>query len=292
MMVKFTFSLLAVLLLWPAIVLADRSEVNLTGTWIGDDGGRYYLRQVDSVLYWYGEQKPSNPMWTNVFYGKLDGDRIKGRWADVPKGRMGNAGKLRLKIKYNGNILVATEKTGGFGGSQWTREGYRLPAARVPEKRLRAQRRVSEDCVSFNPRRAEVARIDGRYKIVDGRHWVFDFGGKKHEARRALSIIRHYGINQSCYVGRPNPSLEYLLISGNAPRGAAAKEDCIAFNPDRIQVKKVNGSWKIVEGDHWIFDFGNKMSEARSAFGVIRQHNFNRSCYVGRPNPSLEYMRR
>lgn len=293
MMVKYLISILAALLLWPAAVLADRYGGDLTGTWIGDDGGRYYLRQVDSNIYWYGEQKPTNPMWTNVFHGKLDGDKIKGRWADVPKGRMGNAGKLKLKIKYGGNILVATEKTGGFGGSQWTREGYRPPAARAPEKHVREYRRVNrEDCVSFNPRTAEVKRIDGRYKIVDGRQWVFDFGGKKNEARRAMGIIRHYGINQSCFVGRPNPSLKYFLISGSAPRGAVAKEDCIAFNPDRIQVKKVNGSWKIVDGKHWIFDFGNKMDEARTAFGVIRQHNFNKSCYVGRPNPSLEYMRR
>jgi len=301
-MLKYLMSILAVLMLWQPIALADRDDgdrfrsnltrINLTGIWIGDDGGRYYLRQVDLSIYWYGEQKLSNPMWANVFHGKLDGDEIKGRWADVPKGQMGNAGKLRLKIKANGNILVATKKTGGFGGSQWTREGYRPPTVRTPDKRVRAQQRVREDCVSFNPRTAKVARINGRYKIVDGQQWVFDFGDKKNEARRALSIVHHYGINQSCYVGRPNPSFEYLLVSGSAPRGGIAKEDCISFNPEIVQVKKVNGSWKIVDGNHWMFDFGNKMNEARTAFGVIRQHGFSRSCFVGRPNASLQYMRR
>ncbi|MES0372406.1 MAG: hypothetical protein ABUK11_09025 [Mariprofundaceae bacterium] len=297
MMVKYLISILVALMLWPAAVLADRDggdrfRGNLTGTWIGDDGGRYYLRQVGSTLYWYGEKKPSNPMWANVFHGKLDDGNVKGRWADVPKGRTASSGKLRLKIKNNGNRLVAIEKTGGFGGSQWTREGYRPPAARAPEKRARAQRSVSEDCVNFNPRRAAVTKIDGRYKIVDGNHWVFDFGGKKNEARRAMGIIRHYDINQSCYVGRPNPSLKYLLISGASPMGTVAKEDCVAFNPDRIQVKKVSGSWKIVQGNHWIFDFGSKADEARTAFDVIRNHRFSKSCFVGRPHPSFEYMRR
>ena len=35
-------------------------------------------------------------------------------------------GDLHLAIKQGGNILVAIKKTGGFGGSRWTRVGYHL----------------------------------------------------------------------------------------------------------------------------------------------------------------------
>jgi len=286
-MIRYLISLMAVLFLWPAVVLAD-----LSGTWIGDDGGRYYLRQVDSNIYWYGEREVSNPAWANVFYGKLSGDRIEGRWADVPKGRTNSAGKLRLKIKHNGNILVATEKSGGFGGNQWTRDGYSSPRTQPPKKHVTKHRNLKEDCIEFDPNRAQVKRIERRWKIVDGSHWLFDFGGKKGEAIKAMGVIRHYGINQSCYVGRPQPSLKYLLVSGSAPSGATSQEDCIAFNPNKIQVKKVNDSWKIVDGSHWVFDFGSKAKEAQTGFAVIRKHGFNRSCYVGRPHPSFEYLRR
>jgi hypothetical protein len=102
-------------------------------------------------------------------------------------------------LPENGNILQATKKTGGFGGSRWTRFGYRPP-----------QVSVKEDCLSFNPATTTVKKVQGRWKIVDGSHWVFDFGNKEKEARTAFSIIKKYRFSRSCFVGRPKPSFEYL----------------------------------------------------------------------------------
>jgi len=152
-----------------------------------------------------------------------------------------------------------------------------------------------EDCISFNPGNAKVSNIQGSWKIVDGSHWLFDFGSKKDEADCALGAIRAYGMNQSCFVGRPNPSFTYLLVSGRAPAGRWPGEltdvKCTKFNPANIQVKNINGRWKIVEGSHWIFDFGNKGSEARTAFDVIKKYGFNQVCYVGLPQPSFQYLK-
>lgn len=268
----------AVILLLPAVALAD-----LTGEWTCDDGGRYYLRQVGSTLYWYGERSATNPAWSNVYQARVQGNQLKGDWADVPKGRATSRGALHLQIRENSNVLVATHKTGGFGGSRWARVGY-TPSSPPPT--------VQEDCVSFSPGNARVARLKGRWKIVDGSHWLFDFGEKQSEARQALRIIKHYGMNQSCFVGRPDPSFPYMLISGNAPSGSLSGEDCVRFNPNTIEVRRVDGRWKIVDGSHWVFDFGNKRSEARQAFAIIKQYGFNRSCFVGRPGPSFTYLRR
>jgi hypothetical protein len=151
---------------------------------------------------------------------------------------------------------------------------------------------IKEDCVSFNPDRAEVKHINGRWKIVDGSHWIFDFGNKESEARQSLSIIKHYRMNQSCFVGRPDPSFSYLLVSGSAPFGAFAGEDCVSFNPDTAEVKNIGGRWKIVDGTHWMFDFGGKESEARQALAIIKKYGFNKSCFVGRPDPSFKYLRK
>ena len=155
-----------------------------------------------------------------------------------------------------------------------------------------AREPLREDCVSFNPATTEVKQIGGRWKIVDGSHWVFDFADKKDEAERALSIIKHYRMNQSCFVGRPHPSFSYLLVGGSAPMGAFAGEDCVSFNPETIEVKNVGGRWKIVDGTHWLFDFGDKESEARQAFAIIKKYGFNKLCYVGRPHPSFTYLRK
>jgi hypothetical protein len=88
-----------------------------------------------------------------------------------------------------------------------------------------------EDCISFNYATAAVQQIQGSWKIVDGSYWLFDFGNKESEARKSLNIITKYRMNQSCFVGRPNPSFQYMLVSGNAPTGALRDEDCVSFNP-------------------------------------------------------------
>ncbi len=149
-----------------------------------------------------------------------------------------------------------------------------------------------EDCVGLNPRSSTVSGSGGRWKIVDGKHALFDFGNKQDEAHKALRVIQHYGVTQSCFVGRPGPSLKYLLVAGNAPSGALGGEDCIAFNPATTEVKEVQGRWKIADGSHWLFDFEGKQDEARQALAVIKRHGFTHSCFVGRPDPSLQYLRK
>lgn len=156
---------------------------------------------------------------------------------------------------------------------------------------------VKEDCVSFNPTTAEVKNIGNSWKIVDGSQWLFDFGSKKYEAEKALRIIKHYKMNQSCFVGRPDPSFSYLLISGLPPagpyrHGPFESDDCVFINLETLEVKNIGNSWKIVTGSQLLFDFGNKESEARQALAIIKKYRFNNSCFVGRPDPSFKYLRK
>lgn len=354
-------AVLAIALFVPA-AFAD-----LTGRWSGDDGGTYYLRQVDGSLYWYGEDNATNPGWSNVFSGTIliipgalgrpAGTTINGKWADVPKGRAVNHGELSLKIVDAGKVLEISRKTGAFSGNRLTRSdaqiqgeavgrpagpldrpatsglaspgafagigraagetaGSAAPGAQIgtpagqpaepttpvggvtfrpripPTLAPIAVGSLKEDCVSFNPAGAAVQRIDGRWKIVDGNHWVFDFGDKQDEARQALRIVRHYRANHSCYVGRPDPSFSYLLVAGAAPAGALKGEDCVDFSPATANVAQIQGRWKIVDGSHWLFDFADKEAEARTALRILKHHGFTRSCFVGRPDPSLTYLRK
>jgi hypothetical protein len=96
------------------------SALDLTGVWNCDDGGKYYVRQLGTTVWWFGEQDPDNPGWSNVMRGTISGNMINADWADVPKGGVMQSGNLVLQIASN-NQLVAISKTGGFGGSTWTR---------------------------------------------------------------------------------------------------------------------------------------------------------------------------
>jgi len=284
----------------PGMAIAD-----LTGIWLCDDGGRYYVRQTGQEVHWYGEEKIANPRWANVFHGNLSsrGDVLTGNWADVPKGNTNGMGEMRLRIQKGGNVMTSYSKTGGLGGSKWTREGYRpKPVARAEPARIREHRRIhtpaiqsvkAEDCISFNPANVSVSLHAASWKITEGNHWMYDFGSKQREAKQAYQIIRHYRANQSCYVGRPNPSMHYLLASGQAPSGGMRNDDCIAFNPSHLAVRQAAaGSWKIAEGNHWLMDFGSNQAEAQQSLDVIRRHGFTFACYVGRPDPSFTYWRK
>ena len=152
----------------------------------------------------------------------------------------------------------------------------------------------AEDCVSFSNRNAEVSKINGRWKIVDGNHWLFDFAGKRDEAYQALRVIKYYRMNQSCFVGRPNPSFTYMLISSRAPAGSYRGEDCIGFNNANLSVVRAGrrNTWKLVDGSHWIVDFDYKKAEAYQALKIVKKHKFSQVCYVGRPGPSFTYWKR
>lgn len=151
---------------------------------------------------------------------------------------------------------------------------------------------VKEDCIGFSPVNAAVKSVNDDWKIVDGSHWMFSFGDKKDEALRALKIIKYYSMNQSCFVGRPDPSFTYMLVKDHSPIGAMNGEDCVSFNPQNIEVVKIGGRWKIVDESHWIFDFDSNHTEAVESFNIIKKYGFTKSCYVGRPDPSFSYLRK
>ncbi len=150
---------------------------------------------------------------------------------------------------------------------------------------------LAEDCISFNPDQSEVRLLGGRWKVVSGNGILLDFGGARAEADQALEVIQHYGLDSQCFVGRPGPSLEYYLVVGPAPRGAMAGEDSVPFDPARLEILRINGSWKIVEGSHWLLDFGGNLAEAQTSLSIIRNYQFTRMCFVGRPDPSMVYFR-
>jgi len=107
----------------------DPSDIDLTGAWAGDDDGIYYLRQLESVVWWNGmSERDGSPsdlgrVWNNVGRGVINGLQIDVEWADVPRGEILGGGTLIVNIQDDGtgNIqLVADGDEGGFGNHVWT----------------------------------------------------------------------------------------------------------------------------------------------------------------------------
>jgi murein DD-endopeptidase MepM/ murein hydrolase activator NlpD len=150
---------------------------------------------------------------------------------------------------------------------------------------------LPEDCVGFNPNTLAIQASGSTFRLVDGSHVLFSFPNLP-EATAALGIIRQYRANRSCFVGRPDPSFSYLLVGTAGPAGAVSGEDCLAFNPSAIRIEALSGGqYRMVSGSQAMFVFPG-MLEAGNALSAIRKHGFTRTCFVGRPDPSLQYMRR
>jgi len=113
--------------------------LDLTGTWAGNDGGIYYLRQNGHELWWAGLSVDSpngvnDLQWgirfTNVFQGQISSGTVSGDWADVPRGATLNAGHLTLAV--SSNLIQRQSETGGFGASSWTRIAHVGPSPNIP----------------------------------------------------------------------------------------------------------------------------------------------------------------
>jgi hypothetical protein len=124
----------------PAEVKFDtKAKIDLTGAWAGDDGGIYYVRQRDNVIWWNGMSSRNYPAevlgrdWNNVGRGEISDDlTIAADWVDVPRGRIAGYGTVDFKIGADeaGNIQITkTSETGtGRGDTTWKRCEPGFPA--------------------------------------------------------------------------------------------------------------------------------------------------------------------
>ncbi len=148
------------------------------------------------------------------------------------------------------------------------------------------EKTLKEDCVSFNPNTISIKNN----RIVDGSHSMMSFPNYE-EAKKAYNMIKHYGLNQYCFVGRPDPSFTYLLKNGKSPVNTMEGEDCLGFMPSKLYLKKEGSQYLMTDGRSRMFMFPNK-AEAEATLAVIKKHGFTKTCYIGRPQASLQYMRK
>ena len=87
---------------WPGPLSAGyqgTSGKNLDGLYLGDDGARWYVRQIGSTFVAVAEREAQlgvRPDYTSVWVGKKSGSLITGTFADVAKGVSAKTGVLTM----------------------------------------------------------------------------------------------------------------------------------------------------------------------------------------------------
>jgi hypothetical protein len=152
-----------------------------------------------------------------------------------------------------------------------------------------------EDKLPFNPANAAVANLNGSFSVVDGNHVMMNFGASEANASRAVEIIKHYGMNSMCFVGRPvydGQRMMYFLVNGQAPVGPIAGEDAIPFNPAAVHVAGSPRDWYVTDGNSRMLWFGASQANAERAAWIIKKYQFTHQCFVGRPGAKMTYFRK
>ena len=98
-------------------------DASLTGTWMANDGGMYFFRQVGDVLWWLGLSgglMHPGLEFCNVFQGSVTASAVTGDWSHVPRGAAYGHGTLTLRPAGE-NQLLRVGESGGFAASIWRR---------------------------------------------------------------------------------------------------------------------------------------------------------------------------
>lgn len=257
------------------------------GTWGYVNGGNPSVNQIKRDLCKYGalsttvRATPLFKAYTNGVFnenntGKINHAVVIVGWDDVKRAWL-------IKNSWG---------TGwGENGYMWIKYGANKIGNWSNWVQTFDNRILADDCLKHNVSQLRVKKVQGRWKIIQGSRWLMDFGNKRNEANKTLNIIKRYRADSQCYVGRPNPSMTYILANGDSPSGRINGEDCIGFNSERLDIKREGSKWLLTDGRSRMKMF-NSAREAWTALGTILKHGFKKQCYVGRPNPSFSYFRK
>lgn len=92
---------------------AYADQIGLTGTWSDGAGGTYWVRQHFDDEFWVGQSKDGGKEWTNSFHGKVKGETLAGKWADVPRGHNTFVDEVSLEIVYRDGRAVELRRKSG-----------------------------------------------------------------------------------------------------------------------------------------------------------------------------------
>lgn len=102
-----------------------------------------------------------------------------------------------------------------------------------------------------------MTKVGDRWKLVEGTHWLLDFGPGQGNAIAALHFIRKYAFDTICFVGRPGPSMVYFKTHGRR------RPVIELIDPRRIEAA--------IEPPRWIREQADAVAERSPALDLAAQ---------------------
>jgi hypothetical protein len=170
-----------------------QNQVNLTGFWQDNSGGKYLVRQVGNQIYWVDDARPQ---YINAFHGTVNGSAIRGQWADLPGGKTQHSGTLELHIESNDRLVRVDSGGTAFGGSVFVRTGSAAATAAANDRSRMASDPIvgvwkwdTGAVITITPNGTfSGSGSSGRWRVISGNDqlyeltWASGSGGPVHVA--------------------------------------------------------------------------------------------------------------
>jgi len=150
----------------------------------------------------------------------------------------------------------------------------------------------NEDCLSFDPSGITFQPDGTGFLVTAGRSRMMVFRSST-DARLAVETIRFYDFDKQCFAIRPNPGLRYYTVSGDIPSGGFPGEDCISIrNPENLSIRSSSDTlFQIMDGRSIPYAAKTR-DEAERIIEIIQHYQARYTCYVGRPDPGMVYLKK
>lgn len=132
----------------------------------------------------------------------------------------------------------------------------------------------------LDPRQLELRREARDWVIASGNIVLVRFGYNERDARSALQMLRDAQITEYCVLG---PSFAYFLSNGQPIRPMPLGSRSLRIDNRRLQLREIDGNWTIFDGTRPLFEFGDRLDEAKAAFAIMLHYRFDQLSYLGNP---------
>lgn len=137
--------------------------------------------------------------------------------------------------------------------------------------------------VTFDWRQVQLRQDGPDWKLVSGSLVLANFGANVHDARLALSAVRHFRFTEQHRMGGERPVLSYCAAPAQSPRGVPLGMPAQVLQPDKLEVRQQGQTFALCSGEQVVLRMGERPDEARRLMEVIKTNKFDRLCQFGEP---------
>lgn len=139
------------------------------------------------------------------------------------------------------------------------------------------------DRVPFDWRQVQLRQDGADWNLVSGGLRLISCGPNQQDARLALSAVRHYRFTEQHRFGGDQPYMTYFTAPGTAPRSVMLGLQAVEFQPDKLELKKVESGYALCQGEKVIVRLREREEDGTKLLESIRRNRYDRLCRIGEP---------